>query len=171
MIGSLTFGLGDLFSSGIQMALLHWKRMSEFTADRCGLLGCQDAEVAWRTLTKLAGLPPRYYTTLNTEDFLQQARDFQDLDADTLSKIAKWLSTLGATHPWTVVRAQQLLLWIESGSYEETLKFPQRIPYKVAAGISSFCPHCGCALRGTEVFCPGCGHARTPAASPSIAAG
>ncbi len=116
MIGSVTFGLGELFSTGIQMALLQWKRMSEFTADRAGLLGCQDAEVAWRTLTKLAGLPPKYYATLNTEDFLRQARDFQAMDADTLSKIAKWLSSLGESHPWTVVRAQQLLLWMESGA-------------------------------------------------------
>lgn len=162
MIGSVTFGLGELFSTGIQMALLQWKRMSEFTADRAGLLGCQDAEVAWRTLTKLAGLPPKYYDTLNTEDFLRQARDFQALDADMLSKIAKWLSSLGESHPWTVVRAQQLLLWIDSGSYEETLKHPQRTPYVLPAGVHCYCPVCGYALRGPEIFCPGCGRARNP---------
>ena len=162
MIGSVTFGLGELFSTGIQMALLQWKRMSEFTADRAGLLGCQDAEIAWRTLTKLAGLPPRYYASLNTEDFLRQARDFQALDADTLSKIAKWLSSLGESHPWTVVRAQQLMLWIDSGAYEETLKYPQRIPYHLPAGVKSYCPKCGYALRGPEIFCPGCGSSRNP---------
>ena len=166
ILGSFIPG-GEIFTTGIQAALLYWKRMSEFTADRAGLLGCQDAEVAWRTMTKLAGLPPKYYATLNTEDFLQQARDFKDLDVDTLSKIAKWISSVGAEHPWTVVRAQQLLDWIECGKYEETLKYPQRIPYHIPAGISGFCPYCGCALHGKETFCPTCGKPLTEAAPAS----
>ena len=168
VIGGITFGIGDLLSTGVQVALLHWKKMAEFTADRAGLLGCQDAQVAWSTMMKLAGLPPRYFATLNTEDFLQQARDFQAMDSDTLSKIAKWLSSLGASHPWTVVRAQQLLIWIENGSYEDTLKFPRRIPYHLAPGISKFCTACGCALSGREMFCPGCG---IPQNSPGPAIG
>jgi len=169
-IGSITLGVGDLLGAGIRGALLYWQRMSEFTADRAGLLGCQDAEVAWRTLTKLAGLPPKYFASLNTEDFLRQARDFQAMDADSLSRIAKWISSVGQTHPWTVVRAQQLLLWIDSGAYEETLKYPQRVPYHLPAGVKSYCPKCGYALRGPEIFCPGCGSARNPvstAASPA----
>jgi Zn-dependent protease with chaperone function len=159
-IGGITFGISELLSTGVQVALLHWKKMSEFTADRAGLLGCQDAEVAWRTMVKLAGLPPKYFATLNTEEFLQQARDFQAMDSDALSKIAKWVSSLGDTHPWTVVRAQQLLLWIEGGKYEETLKFPTRIPFPTTPGISRYCTKCGSALRGPEKFCPGCGLAQ-----------
>lgn len=171
LVGSLTFGLGEFFSTGIQMALLYWKRTSEYTADRAGLLACQNAEVAWKALMKLAGLPSRYYDTVNTEDFLKQAREFKDLDIDTLSKIAKWLSVLGATHPWTVERAQQLHQWIESGSYEETLKFPRRAPVVLPAGVNSFCSICGRGLRGTESFCPGCGTPRIPAAAASKSAG
>ena len=169
VIGNMTFGIGDLLGTGLQMALLHWKRMSEFTSDRAGLLGCQNAEVAWSTLTKLAGLPPRYFATLNTEDFLQQARDFKDLDADTLSKIAKWLSSLGATHPWTVVRAQQLLLWVENGSYEQVLQHPRSLPFRAAPGVAAYCTQCGCALRGNETFCPGCGLGCGPNAGQNAA--
>lgn len=170
IVGSFIPGFGEIFTAGIQAALLYWKRMSEFTADRAGLLGCQDIEVAWRTMTKFAGLPPKYYATLNTEDFLRQAREFKDLDADTLSKIAKWISAVGAEHPWTVVRAQQLLEWIECGKYEETLKNPRRISIQTPAGISGFCPYCGCPLRGKETFCPTCGHSLTPAPPVSGAA-
>jgi len=38
--------------------------------------------------------------------------------------LKKWLSTMGATHPWTVMRAKQLLQWVESGSYDQVLRAP-----------------------------------------------
>ena len=157
IVGTATLGIGELLSAGLQVALLRWKRMSEFTADRAGLLACQDADVALRTMMKLAGLPPKYFQALNTEDFIRQAREFEAMDADKLTMLAKWLSTMGATHPWTVMRAQQLLLWIDSGAYEEVLRAPQKIPYQLPAGLTGFCNQCGCPLRGVEAFCPGCG--------------
>ena len=49
IVGAATFGLGEIFGAGLQLALLRWKRMSEYTADRAGLLACKDAEVALRT--------------------------------------------------------------------------------------------------------------------------
>jgi Zn-dependent protease with chaperone function len=166
-IGSVTLGIGDLLSAGLQVALLHWQRMSEFTADRAGLLACQDLDVAMRTMMKLAGLPPRYYASINTEDFLRQAREFQAMDSDTLSKVAKWLSSMGATHPWTVMRAQQLMLWYDAGSYAEVLKAPQKIPYKLPEGVQGYCANCGWPRRGGEHFCSGCGCEIAQAASTS----
>ena len=59
IVGAATFGLGEFFGAGLQLALLRWKRMSEYTADRAGLLACKDAEVALRTMMKLAGLPAK----------------------------------------------------------------------------------------------------------------
>ena len=168
VIGSVTFGLGELLSTGVQVALLHWKKMSEFTADRAGLLGCQNADTAWRTLMKLAGLPSKYYESINTEDFLRQAKDFQAMDSDTLSKIAKVLSSMGATHPWTVMRAQQLLLWLENGSYETVLKYPRGAPPSLPPALGRFCPSCGFGLRGTEAFCPGCGYAARASSPPPL---
>jgi Zn-dependent protease with chaperone function len=161
IVGTATFGIGELLSAGLQVALLRWKRMSEFTADRAGLLACQDADVALRTMMKLAGLPPKYFASPNTEDFIKQARDFEAMDADKLSMLAKWLSTVGSTHPWTVMRAQQLLQWVDSGGYQEVLRAPQRVPFHAPAGVSRFCNQCGSPLRGTELFCPGCGAAQS----------
>ena len=56
-IGAATMGIGNLLTMGLQVALLHWVRMSEYTADRAGLLACQDITAATMALAKIAGLP------------------------------------------------------------------------------------------------------------------
>jgi Zn-dependent protease with chaperone function len=157
IVGAATFGIGDVLSAGLQIALMNWRRKSEFTADRAGLLACQDVSVALSTLMKLAGLPQKHYAAINTEDFIAQARDFEALDTDKLSWLAKWLSTSGQTHPWTVLRANQLLGWIDAGSYEQVLRTPQQAPLQLPPGVKLFCTQCGRPLGGAEAFCPGCG--------------
>jgi Zn-dependent protease with chaperone function len=162
ILGAATFGIGDVLSAGLQIALMNWKRKSEFTADRAGLLGVQDAGAALSTLTKLAGLPQKYYPSINTEDFIAQARAFEALDSDKLSWLAKWLSSAGQTHPWTVLRANQLLAWIDSGGYEQVLRSPREVSVQLPPGVKSFCNQCGRPLLGAEAFCPGCGHQLQP---------
>jgi Zn-dependent protease with chaperone function len=157
IVGAATLGFGEWLSAPLQLALMHWQRMSEFTADRAGLLACQDAEVALRTMMKLAGLPAKYFPAINTQDFIKQARDFTAMETEKLNLIAKWLSTMGATHPWTVMRAQHLLQWIDSGEYGAVLKAPQRLPFHAPSGITGYCDQCGRALTGLEQFCPICG--------------
>jgi Zn-dependent protease with chaperone function len=164
VVGSATFGIGELLGAGLQVALLSWKRQSELTADRAGLLAAQDVTVAIAALQKLAGLPHRYYDRVNVDDFVAQARAFEALDSDKLSWIAKWLSTVGQTHPWTVLRANQLLAWIDAGDYEKVLAAPQEVPLQLPAGVKRFCARCGCGLAGHEAFCPGCG---APAGAPA----
>jgi Zn-dependent protease with chaperone function len=153
MVGSATLGIAGLFSTGIQLALLNWQRMSEFTADRAGLLACQDTDSAIRAMIKLAGLPHKFYESINTEDFIAQARDFSAFDTSRLDWLAKALSIMGQSHPWTVMRANEFLKWIESGGYDEVLK----MPIGMLAELPNFCSNCGRLLKGVELFCPGCG--------------
>jgi Zn-dependent protease with chaperone function len=165
IIGSATFGLGELLSAPLQLALMHWQRMSEFTADRAGLLACQNADVALRALMKLAGLPHKYFSSVNTQDFIAQAKAFTAMEAEKLNLLAKWLSTIGQTHPWTVMRAQNLLQWVEGGEYQRVLEAPQVIPNQLPAGVSGFCDQCGLPLAGQEMFCPRCGRPQARAVS------
>jgi Zn-dependent protease with chaperone function len=157
IVEAMTLGAGMMLSVGVQIALMRWQRMSEFTADRAGLLGCQNTDIALRTMMKLAGLPSKYFHAINPEDFIKQAKEFQAMDADKLTLLAKWMSTVGETRPWTVMRAQQLLQWVDTGGYADVLRAPQRIPYQPPAGVRGFCNQCGLPLKGTERFCPGCG--------------
>jgi len=153
MVGAATFGVGALLSVPVEVALIRWQRMSELTADRAGLLACQDVNAAATALIKLAGLPSKFFDKVNTEDFLAQARDFEAFDSDKLDWLLKIVSGMGQTHPWTVLRASELLRWIDSTAYEKLLADPT-----AGRGLEAprtFCAKCGTQVRGA--FCTNCG--------------
>jgi Zn-dependent protease with chaperone function len=155
VIDTATLGLGGLLSIGLQVSLVRWQRMSELSADRAGLLACQDVNAAIGAMIRLAGLPMKFTDSVNTEDFIAQARDFEAYDSDKLDWIAKILSGMGQTHPWTVLRANQCLTWIDSQAYDRILKDPRAgLP---APGAKRFCTHCGAVVIVSAAFCTGCG--------------
>ena len=110
---------GSLVASGLQFALYYWSRMSEFTADRAGLMCCQDTDAMTRAFIRMAGLPIKKFNNIRPETFIQQARDFKMLDYDGMNKVIKFLSIADESHPWTVMRSAELLKWIEDGEYNQ----------------------------------------------------
>lgn len=113
---------GMLVGGPLRYALLYWDRMSEFTADRAGLLCCQNVNAVIRVYTKKAGLPQNQFSKLNAQAFLQQAKDFDIMDYEKLNKLFKFISIAGSDQPWTVMRAAELIKWIEQGEYDRFLK-------------------------------------------------
>ncbi len=77
IIGSATLGIGALVSTGLEAALFHWHRMSEFTADRAGLLACQDHEIAINALIKMAGVPKQFFNKINKEEFINRPKNLR----------------------------------------------------------------------------------------------
>ncbi|MBO1349812.1 MAG: M48 family metallopeptidase [Hormoscilla sp. GUM202] len=93
LVGRATLGIGSLITVGVEMALLNWRRMSELTADRSGLLACQQPEVAASVLVKMAGLPKKYYSSPTiVDEFIKQAREFESYG--TLDQIAKVIGVM-----------------------------------------------------------------------------
>lgn len=130
LLSSTTLGVGGLVASGMELGLYNWRMMARFTADRAGLLACQDIEVATTTLMKLAGLPDEYLTTAVIEDFLGQAREFASNNFDSVDQITKILSYTESGLSWVVMRAGELLKWVDSGEYDnliqqKNLKIPE----------------------------------------------
>lgn len=153
VVGAATFGIGSLLSFPLEVALVRWQRMSELTADRAGLLACQDVNAATTAMIKLAGLPLKFFDKVNTEDFLAQAREFEAFDSDKLDWVAKILSGMGQSHPWTVMRASELLRWVDSTSYEKLLADPTS--GRALEPARKFCTNCGSPTAGA--FCSKCG--------------
>ena len=121
-ISSTTLGLGGLIASGVELALYNWVMMAKFTADRAGLLACQDIDVATTALMKLAGLPEEYLTPHVIEDFLVQSREFAANSVDSLDQVTKILSYSDSNLSWLVMRTGELLKWVDSGEYNHVLQ-------------------------------------------------
>ena len=95
----------------------------------------------------------KFFDKVNTEDFLAQAREFEAFDSDKLDWVAKILSGMGQSHPWTVMRASELLRWVDSTSYEKLLADPTS--GRALEPPRKFCTNCGSPTAG--VFCSKCG--------------
>ncbi|MBD2246181.1 M48 family metallopeptidase [Nostoc sp. FACHB-888] len=122
LLNSTTLGVGGLVASGMERALYNWRMMARFTADRAAMLACQDIDVATTTLMKLAGLPDEYLTTAVIEDFLAQAREFASNNFDSADQLIKILSHTEPGLSWVVMRAGELLKWVDSGEYENVIQ-------------------------------------------------
>ncbi|MBW4673747.1 MAG: M48 family metallopeptidase [Desmonostoc geniculatum HA4340-LM1] len=122
LLSSTTLGVGGLVAGGMELALYNWQMMARFTADRAGLLACQDIDVATTALIKLAGLPDEYLTTAVIEDFLIQAREFASQNLDTADRVTKILSYTESGLSWVVMRAGELLKWVDSGDYDNIIQ-------------------------------------------------
>lgn len=107
---------GSIAAAPIQYALYYWDRMSEYTADRAGLLCCQKPTVCIRALSKMAGVPLSFHDKIDVNAFIAQAQEFKGLDYDALSKTIKLLAIADNSHPWTVMRAAQLIDWIQTNA-------------------------------------------------------
>lgn len=110
-----------LWVSFVKLPLLNWYRKSDFTADRMGLLCCQNIDSALRTMVKMAGLPKKLYNQVNIESFTKQAEDFGTRNSNVLDDAIEYLSINSATMPWIVQRASELLKWYHSGEYQKII--------------------------------------------------
>ena len=105
----------------VKLPLLEWYRKSDYTADRIGLLCCQDINVALSTMVKKAGLPKSCYDQISISGFIQQAREFEERYVETIDDVVKKLTIRSVEFPWLVDRAAKLLEWYESGEYQRVL--------------------------------------------------
>ncbi|MBD2294078.1 M48 family metallopeptidase [Anabaena sphaerica FACHB-251] len=122
LLSSTTLGIGGLVAGGIELGLYNWVMMAKLTADRAGLLACQDINIATSSLMKLAGLPEEYLTDNVIEDFVIQSREFASNNLDSLDKVTKILSYSEPRLSWIVMRTGELLKWYDSGEYNNLIQ-------------------------------------------------
>ena len=109
-------------STLLQIPLFYWSRMTDLTADRVGLLACQDINVALKTMIKMAGAPEALYDNLNVDAFMEQAESFKLSKMGIMNKIVEKISIMDNAAPWMVRRASELLKWHKSGEYDAIIK-------------------------------------------------
>lgn len=150
MISQIIKAMGILGSMAmpLEMAFGYWNRMSEFTSDRAGLLACQDLDAALSAIMKMAGIPKKYFATANPHVFAEQAQEFLTRYGDTANTIIRNISILDDSHPWTVLRAAELIKWVNEGGYQAILD----------GTAGKVCPRCNSSIETETDKCPVCGN-------------
>ena len=110
--------MASLLITPIIIALYEWDRKSELTADRAELLAVQDSTPSYNILMKMAGAED--LTQVNLNDFFAQAQEYEN-QKTLLDGIHKILNQLWASHPFPVIRLQELKSWELSGYYQTIL--------------------------------------------------
>jgi Zn-dependent protease with chaperone function len=150
LASDISLGISNWFSLPLQVALMHWYRLSEFTADRAGLLTIQEPDVAVRAFIKVAGLPKMYHGRVSEADFRKQARQFAGFQMTSFEQLIRFAATYENDQPFLGIRVNQLDEWIESGAMDRILVGPQKV-------LARRCPGCGRKADPEDKFCAYCG--------------
>ncbi|MCB0658979.1 MAG: M48 family metallopeptidase [Saprospiraceae bacterium] len=113
-LAPVTLGLSSILSGGLRYALFYWDQMAEFTADRGGLLTCQDVSAAKQYLAKVAGLPEKHWGDFDLDAFDRQAKAFELEDEKTFEKFMRYLF---GNSTMAIARGHELIQWIEWGDF------------------------------------------------------
>jgi Zn-dependent protease with chaperone function len=124
-LGEMTFGIGNLVSSGLVYAFYEWRRKAELSADRAALLVMDDMDPVIRTMMKVAGGSNKYAHECSVQEFMKQSEEYRQLDQDGLNQVYKLLLYNGGqgggilSHPFPVERPHYLQEWANSEEYRE----------------------------------------------------
>ena len=119
MITNIPFAGNWILSTGLHYALIHWRRMHEFTSDRAGVIAAGSIDAGCQGLGRLLGVTEKIpYVNFNLEDLKKQNDAFEELQEDILGKLLCTMTILEENHPFTVSRIQKLNEWQQSGEYE-----------------------------------------------------
>lgn len=114
-VGLANVPIVSAVSEGIRAGIREWHRKSELSCDRAGLLVAQDSGAAIGTLMKLAS--GARIPGMNTEEFLQQAAEFELDMTGIKNRIFKFMLPQ-QSHPILVLRATELDRWTRTGGYD-----------------------------------------------------
>jgi Zn-dependent protease with chaperone function len=107
--------IAGLLVKPLLIALNEWDRKSELTADRAALLALQSERENYNVLMKMAG--GEDLSQMNLNDFFLQAYEY-DSQKTLLDSVYKLLNTARESHPFPVIRLQELSSWAASGQYK-----------------------------------------------------
>jgi hypothetical protein len=101
--------------------------------------------------------PQKYFDSINIDEFINQAKEFDSYYYDSLDKMAKVMSTMWQSHPRTVMRAAELFKWADSGQYDDVLNRRNRSNTSTMNQSIRYCSECGNKIFEGEKFCRNCG--------------
>jgi Zn-dependent protease with chaperone function len=138
-VSQSTLGIGGLLANAtLGPTLYAWCRRSEFTADRAGMLGCQDRRVALKAMARMAGAPLRFVDDLDPECLIEQVASWErEHGRSLLHRVLDVQHQLFLTHPQWVFRAAELARWIDDGEFDEIVHCDEKERRRLASFVAS----------------------------------
>lgn len=113
------FGLGGVLSLPLQVALYHWERCSELSADRAAALYDGTDKNIIEMCMRFAGYDKDLNLTASKDLFMKQADDYLEMiNASKWDKTLEFLVLVNQTHPFNAVRASECKKWVESEDFK-----------------------------------------------------
>ena len=103
--------------------LIHLQKSAEISADRLGLIACDDIKLTLQAMLKFATGLPSKYINFNFEAYLEQLKE--------LKTIKNNRSQLYSTHPSFLNRIQSLIWFSKSDIYKDLNKLSDDNAYKI----------------------------------------
>lgn len=115
--------IGGLLTAGIQTAFSYWMRCSEFSADRASALCSGGAKPVVNVMMRLAGGGKNLPFTINTENFIQQAVEYEKMiNTSTWNKTWESILLKDMSHPLLTVRALEISKWCDSTDFANIIE-------------------------------------------------
>ena len=115
--------IDDIISMPLKLAFHHWERCSELSADRVAVICCESSTPVIETMMRLAGGTTHIDSEINTDLFIDQVAEFQDLTEDNkINKALEYWLTRNYTHPLLAVRAYNAREWSKSEEFADIIK-------------------------------------------------
>ena len=105
-----------ILSDAAKIPLANWMRKSALTADRGGLLACQDFHSAMKFLMFKAGMPISQLENVHEDDYIETC-----VSESKIVNTAKYILTLSNCKGWSNDRIIELYTWYARGNYDELL--------------------------------------------------
>jgi Zn-dependent protease with chaperone function len=122
------------------IAIMEWSRKAEFSADRAGLLGCQDLEAAQSTLSKLTVGTLNYPEPIDRSEVLLQADALEEaIQESVAARMIHYGRMLSQTHPYLPLRVRDIGLWHSVGEFGRIVDGAGRVP-PLASGVGPSAP-------------------------------
>ena len=152
LMGVDSIGIFSFLTVPLQLAILHWSRMSELSCDRCASI-ISSPDVVASTMARLSGGPKSITSKINMEEWAKQADKYDEIKNDGLwNKTLQLGITLGQSHPFSAVRVREILQWKESQQFKNLM-------HNLGGNTSSskLCPVCNKPVNEGWRFCNHCG--------------
>ncbi|MCL2048703.1 MAG: M48 family metallopeptidase [Defluviitaleaceae bacterium] len=143
----------NILSIGLQFALLHWNRCSEFSCDRAAAVYMQDSKPVISTMMRLAGGGTKnLIDSMNLGLFMKQADDYSEhIGNSSFNKLLHYYLVKDASHPFLTIRASEIRKWCKTEQFHRIINYSE-------GKEDVLCPDCKTLMVDTWKFCRSCGY-------------